>query len=460
MWKPLQRLLRRRTNRTPGYDLDIRRHSRDELAPIGAQRNRQYDAVAAKPGLLQSHAPMYPSTRPMNFVQMGYAGNPVFRACVDLLVKAFCQGDLEVVDRVTRQPEMHPVFAVFQTITNMRGIMEVCQWLLIDLFTNGNCYYEKVRDPAGRVVQIWRLEPTRMRLQYVDDGRRLLYRYEVNGKWWPIEDQDVLHFKILDPSDPYRGNPFGSPPILAAWRNLSVESKLTDQMQVVLQNRGTPAVVLTPADGPQAQMGLDPDRAEAIKETWRQNFRGEGLGDVAVIDAKVQTIGMKWNEMDISQAARVPSSRIAMVHAVPSLLISQGGTTGDPTHANYENAKLELYEGTVTFLHQAVAELMTLYLLPEWPDWERLKMRFNVSNVPVLQRARVDMIPSVVEGFKAGLYSRHVGQGLLGMELHLPDVAYRSATVDGIIPANATSEDLENPETDTGSDLEPDIAEE
>lgn len=384
----------------------------------------------------QHATPQYPPGNMRTFMATGYRGNPAVRSCVDMLGRTFVQGRMCVVDTATGEEVDHDLPRLIGYPTNTRGARDRWKRTIQDLYLTGNAIWEKVRAKGSDdVVELWRLDPLRIRIELHPSEWIARYWYEVGGTWYPIPARNIVHWMFPDPLDP---GWFGVPPILSATKSLAIDNELVDQLKVTLQNRSIPAVALEAPDG----VELDEPTAEEARRRWRQRYGGRKLGDVAVTSMKVKVIGMSWSDMALGEVISVPESRIAMVHGIPMILLGRSGTQGDPTRANYRESKLHFWFDTIDPLHGDIAELVELYLLPEFPGWERLSVKFNTSGVPILQEARLARADKARGLFKDGLASRHVAQSLGGLQIHGPDVFYRSVSIDAVFPADATEEDV------------------
>jgi len=360
------------------------------------------------------------------------------------------QADFGVANRGTAEliPQ-HPLTVLVNKVrTNEGGLMNVSspkdRWTrtLQDFFCTGNAFWQVFRTRGGRAAELWRLDPARMAIESSETEWVKRYWYEVAGKWYPIDCDDVVHWQHPDPFSEGSTQWFGIPPILSAYRSLAIDTELEDTMKVTLQNRGVPSValLLRDMDGAQATS----DEISAIRSEWRRRFGGANRGDVAVLqDMDIEVIGMNWKDMALTEAIAVPESRMAMVMGVPQILLGKSGTQSDPTRANYREAKEHFWLDRIRELHCSLAEVLDQSLLPQ-VGGNRFNQRcvFDDSQVPVIQEARLRRAEKAKDLFTASVVSRHVAQNLGGLPQHGPDVFHRSSLIDGIIPADATEEDV------------------
>lgn len=379
-----------------------------------------------------------------NFMEIGFAKNPTAHACITALATAAPQGVIGIRETASKSPVDGPqkqlmIDAIASTETNMTGVGDAIEKLVIDLYTTGNCFWEKVRDQRGKVVELWRIHPQRVAI--VPGVERFVEAYKVlaaDGVWYSIPWQDMIHWSFPDPR--YNNQYFGMPPMAAAFGDIQTDSRMSDMLNVYAQNNGTPATVLElPSD-------IEKPSEEEIQEaerTWKRKYGGSRSGGVAILPpgVLVKVIGMNWKDMDISKTVSIPRATTAMVHRVPGLLLHT--TDKEATYENLQASMRQFWELAVFPLQRRIAQGLTASLMSEYLDPERYEVYFDNDDVSVVQEMRARLAPQVAELFKTSVISRHTAQKMLGSEIKGPDVFHRSNLVDAI-PANATEEDIQD----------------
>lgn len=394
----------------------------------------------------QSHTPQYPPGNTRTIRRAGYRGNDVFRACVDTLVSSVTAGVLQIIDAQTREPYgVHPLLDIISRGGRHRPVPGMTAATLIgsmvrDRYTDGNALLQKIRNARGEVVELWRLDPAYVGVVPKRGGIER-YAYNVGGIWHPIPTEDVIHWMVPDPEQPY----FGVPPIVAALRDLAIANGLADHVKITIQNWAVPPVVLK-SDQP-----LQETDAQKARDQWKQRYGGAHQGDVGVfghgMDAKV--IGLNMKDLAAVELAGLADDAICAVHRVPPILIA-GGSKGDPTRANYSEAKEQLWYDAVIPLQNELADQFSIFLLPEFDGdrdpygWSSPPARcsWDNSGVEVLAKAAIARAKDAAESFRAGLISRHAAQRLARLETQGPDVFYRPGSVGGIVSADSEIETM------------------
>lgn len=411
--------------------------------PVEALAEQPEQAVAGRLLKWQSTVPTYPRGNYRQVATAGYLKSIPFRRCVDMLTSNFCQGRLEVADQVSGEAnpasDLPEIFLRGGRVTPAPGITGRLLWtrFIQDAYVFGNSLWEKVWSVDGRrVLELWRLDPQYVAVEPDAAGGWVKrYLYFAAGKWWPIPVENIVHWYFPDPLQ----NFFGVPPIVTGLRDMTIDSAVIDHLKLTLQNYGVPAAVLE-HEGKITE-------TEATEARAKFKSRLKGGGDVVVTGkgTTVRVIGMDFSKMGIGDLTATTEARIAQIHGVPLILLGRSGTKGDPTRANYGEAKEHFWFDTILPLMDLVADILTTFLLPNFSSGGEVA-RFNTDRVPVLQQARLKRAVDANELFKSALVSRHRAQDLSGIDRHGADVFYRPASVEGVVPGDATEEVIEEEE--------------
>ena len=401
----------------------------------------------------QTQIPHYPPANFRTMVTRGFRYNTVVRRCQGILTSNFCQATLDVQEALTGQSllkreatgpladtarEIVGLFRRGGRIKPVPSRTEKRLWthFLQDVFTYGNALWEKVRGVGtGRVVELWRLHPQQVAVEVSKNRGVTRYLYNVGGKWWPIPLQNVVHWLFPDPDQDF----FGLPPLFSALRDLETDNQLVDHLKITLQNLAVPTTVL------EHEATLTEEAAREAKRKFRRSFGGLRRGEPAVVGkgTKVNVIGLDMQKMRIGDLVATSEARLAMAHGVPLILLGRSGTQGDPTRANYAEAREHFWTDTMSPLLEEVAEQVTAFLIPEWDTTGQLVAGFNTSKVALLQEAKLRRLERASKAFRDGTVSRHVAQRTAGVETHGPDVLYRRDDVAAVIPAADTTETVQ-----------------
>jgi HK97 family phage portal protein len=192
-------------------------------------------------------------------------------------------------------------------------------WTMVNahLLLRGNAYLAKLRDPSGRIAELYPIHPSNVNPYRDRDGRKL-YRVRVYDGIDFVEidltDRDILHIKGPSINDPLVGES-----VIAHCRH----SLGTHAAQIEYQARTYQDGMLI--KGALSTPGnLSPDAAERIKAQWRSAYSGIGNShDIAVLHsgATFQQVSMspedaqfiqsmKWGHTQVATMLKLPASRL------------------------------------------------------------------------------------------------------------------------------------------------------
>jgi len=204
--------------------------------------------------------------------------NLISSTCAGLPMGAYRDGPDDIRERVTtgsaadllRNP--HPDMTPLELWELVYG--SLCLW--------GNAYLLKLRNQLGQLVELWWINPSRVRVTRTDFGEK---RYILDGNTdQPYSDAKILHI----PGFGYDGT-CGVSPIRAAREGLGLALAAEEFGARFFGNGALATGIL------QTDQFLDQDTAARLKELWRQG--GSGL-DTAH-DIRVMGSGAKFNQLSI-----------------------------------------------------------------------------------------------------------------------------------------------------------------
>jgi HK97 family phage portal protein len=233
----------------------------------------------------------------------------------------------------------------------------------------GNSYVESAGPKARPPLELWTLRPDRMRVVAGARGVPKAYRYQVNGQWIdyavdPLTARAcVLHVKSFHPLDDW----YGMSPLEAAAFSIDQHNAAAKWNAALLQTSARPsgALIYRPQH-PDASDALSDAQRESLKEEIARYFSGsENAGKPLVLEG-----GLDWREMSLSPkdmdwlAGRDVAARdIAQAFHVPPQLV---GIEGSMTYANFEQARLALFDDAVLPLVDQVKDALNGWLAPQF----------------------------------------------------------------------------------------------
>lgn len=339
-------------------------------------QNREAKASRAAP-LLVTFGAHQPRFTPRNFESLadeGYRKNVIAYRCISLISQNAAAVPWTVSRKTggdSKKLEDHPLLQLLQRPNPMQGGAELFQTLYGFFLIAGNSYLEAVGPEGTSPLELWSLRPDRMRVVPGRQGIPEAYRYQVNGRNIDFSVDtvsgraQVLHVKSFHPLDDW----YGMSPLEAAAFSIDQHNEAAKWNAALLQSSGRPsgALVYKPSY---------PDAPDTLSEEQRQNLKAEleryfsgaaNAGRPIVLEG-----GLDWREMALSPkdmdwlAGKDVSAReIALAFHVPPQLI---GIDGSMTFANFEQARLALFDDAVLPLLGHFRDELNNWLAPQFGD--------------------------------------------------------------------------------------------
>lgn len=252
-----------------------------------------------------------------------------------------------------------------------------------DVVLSGETYWLIDFDNTLKPQAVWWVPASLMEPLSPRDGSVFIeaYRYRPGGEPIILAPAQVVHFRWgLDPED----NRHGASPLRSVMREVFSDDEAGRYTSTILKNMGVPGLILSP-DGD--YVIDDEDELLATERHITQKFTGRGRGRPMVFGAatKVSQFGFTPQQMDMRTLRRVPEERVSAVLGIPAIVAGLGAGLDRSTFANFAEAREAAYESCVIPLQKLMAEDATNQLLSWYEDTDRARVRFDTSEIRVLQ---------------------------------------------------------------------------
>ncbi len=328
----------------------------------------------------------------------GYQQNVVVFRCVRLLSKAIAAVPF-MLFRGTERITDHPLLDLLESPAPTKGRVELFTALSAYWLLAGNGFLVKL-GPAGLPPrELWPLRPDRVRISA--SGREIpeAYEYMVEGRVqtrYPVDARTgastVKHFKTWHPLDDH----YGQSPLQAAAWGTDQHNAANRHNLALLQNSGRPsgAVVFKPQDESGQLVPLTDEQRSILKQDLDAKLKGpDNAGRILLLEGDFNwtQMGLSPGDMDWAALKNMSAGEIAMAYDIPPQLVNVEGSL---TFANFEQARLSMYEEAVLpILHRFESDLNE-WLVPAFGDGLRLK--YDVDAIPALAgRKRAQMEKNV-----------------------------------------------------------------
>jgi len=302
----------------------------------------------------------------------------------------------------------------------------VLQWTatIADMENTGNGYWLKVRNPMGRVEQLWWL-PSWMTEPRWDERRADQfigwYEYTVDGQTWIYKPEDIVHFRVgLDKLNVRKG----LSPLASLYREIFTDDEAANMTASLMRNIGVPGVVLSPANttGPTGRF-KDP---EEMKETFMSKFSGDKSGEPFVSSVPVDLKVASWspNEMNLRDLRKIPEERISAVYGVAAIVAGLGAGLDRSTFNNFSEARKAAYQEAIIPKHRMMSAELEIQLLDEFAVIDDYDVSFDWAQATAMQENTADVWRRSQEAATKGLIMRSDFKRAVGMPVSPDDDVY------------------------------------
>ncbi len=285
---------------------------------------------------------------------------------------------------------------------------------------NGNVYWFKMRDKAGRITALWLLDSEQCEPAWPDDGSEFISHYEirVDGKLSRLEVRDVIHFRYgIDP----RNHRKGLAPLRALVEEVIADEAAISYSKAAMGSLGVPPFIVSPKPNADSVYTID---AEKVKEMLMSRTVGGERGKPIVFSAPmdIAQLGFNPGQMSLKEIHSLPEERVAAVLGIPAMVLGYGAGLEHSHYSNYESALKAAWNGFVIPTMKVIASELGHQLLPDYynPREKERWVEFDTSEVWALQEDEKSIAEREVLKWNSGLTTRNEARGALGLE-PLPD---------------------------------------
>jgi HK97 family phage portal protein len=331
------------------------------------------------------------------FAREGYQKNVVVFRSVALVARAAAsvpwrlkrKGPVASGPNVGHVVEEHALLNLIRRPNPRMGGAEFFEEVLGFFLLSGNAFIESVAPSAkASPLELWPLRPDRMKVVPGSKGLPKAYLFCAGSeeRQWRVDPisglSAVLHLKSFHPLDDWWGmSPLEAAAFATDQRNAADEWNMS-----LLQNAARPSGALIFAPKGETSLNLSDEQFARLKEEIREQYAGaRNSGRPMLLDG-----GMSWKEMGLSpkdmdflNSRHAASRDIALAFGVPPQLL---GIPGDNTYANYQEARLALWEETVIPLVRHLRDELNGWLVPRFD--ENLELDADLDEIPALTLRR------------------------------------------------------------------------
>lgn len=259
-------------------------------------------------------------------------------ACITLIAADIGKLCLKLVERDRNgiwtevdSPAFSPVLRKPNRFQTMQLFVE--QWIF-SLLSHGNAYVLKVRDGRGVVVQMYVLDPNRVRPLVAQDGSVYYQLQEddlsqVTESMPAVPASEIIHDRINCLFHPL----VGISPLWACALASTQALKILQNSAKFFENMSRPSGILT------APAQISDEVALRLKNEWEKNFQGDKIGKVAVLGDGLTYAAMSIDPIDaqLVEQLKLSAESICAVFHVPAYMV---GAAAVPPNNNVESLQI------------------------------------------------------------------------------------------------------------------------
>lgn len=203
----------------------------------------------------------------------------------------------------------------------------------LHLLMAGETFWYKEPGVLGRPKALWPIMPYQMK-EFVSERRIVRWEYRVGAESILFDPKEIVHLKLTDPSNMYRGTGV----VKAAARAVNTGAAASDWNEAFFRNSARPDIAL------ETENALSNEVVERLKDQWSDNYQGTNKAHkVAVLEQglKLNRITTTQKEMDFLESLKFNrDQQLAMFKTSRTMLgIVEGDGRSNMEAAEYNQAK-------------------------------------------------------------------------------------------------------------------------
>lgn len=309
---------------------------------------------------------------------------------------------------------------------------------IFSLLWDGNGYWIKIKDGQLRIRELWYVPHFMMNPRTNRTGANFIdyYEYNVDGKIIRIELSDVVHFRYgIDPYNIRKG----MSPLKSIIRDAVTDEEADNFAASLLINMGVPGLAITPDLSSGTTPPSDIDVAD-MKKYLNDNFTGDHRGKPFVSRGpiKIQQFGFDPKSMALDAIRSIPEERVCAVTGVPAAVVGFGtGMNQTKVGSTLASLREMAYEDAIIPMQRIVAPELENQMLPDLvPNPDELKVKFDLSEVRVLQEDQDQLHKRIGEDFNNGIAFLDEARAKLGYAdegLHVRRVPFAVTETESVV---------------------------
>ena len=326
-------------------------------------------------------------------------------ACVSRISSAVAETNwrLYQINDSTKEKEeiiSHPVLSLFDFVNEYTTGLEMMEQTQTYIDLVGEAFWLVIKDRIGRPAELWAINPSKIKVVPHSKDYIAGYVYVNGHEKIPLETDEVIHIKLPNPNNPYRGQS----PIASIMSDIEAEKFSSQYNKSFFQNSAEPSGVIN------FEGTLTDSQYERLRYQWNEQHQGVSRSHkVAILEGGATWTGKTVNQKDMQfQQLRLMNRDVIL------------GAYGMPLHIL----------GISESVNRANAEASE-YTFARWvlkPRLHRIRAKLNEQFIPMFGEDLYfdydSPVPEDVQrnlsvadtGFKSGYITRNEARTLVGLD--------------------------------------------
>jgi len=326
-------------------------------------------------------------------------------ACVSRIASAVAETNwrlYQVNDSTKEREEIinHPVLKLFDFVNEYTTGLEMMEQTQTYIDLVGEAFWLVIKDRIGRPAELWAINPSKMKVVPHSKDYIAGYVYVNGHEKIPLEKDEVIHIKLPNPNNHYRGQS----PIASIMSDIEAEKFSSQYNKSFFQNSAEPSGVIN------FEGTLTDSQYERLRYQWNEQHQGVSRSHkVAILEGGATWTGKAVNQRDMQfQQLRLMNRDVIL------------GAYGMPLHIL----------GISESVNRANAEASE-YTFARWvlkPRLHRIRAKLNEQFIPMFDENLYfdydSPVPEDIQrnlsvadtGFKSGYITRNEARSLVGLD--------------------------------------------
>ncbi len=323
-------------------------------------------------------------------------------ACVSRISSAIADAEWHLYEKGKEDEKIidHPILDLLHFVNPYHTGMEMMEQSQTYVDLVGEAFWMIIKDRAKRPSELWVVNPNKMKVVPHEKDYIAGYVYQNGQEQIPLETENIIHIKLPNPRNPYRG----VSPVASIMSDVEAERYSSSYNRSFFQNSAEPNGVI------QFEGTLTDAQYERLRYQWNSQHRGvNNAHKVAILEGGASWQGKQVSQRDMQFRDLRQMNRDVILGAF-GMPLSILGISETVNRANAESSEF-------TFARWVVR-----------PRLQRIRAKLNEQFVPMFGNDKLvltftDPVPQNVErnlsvadtGFKSGYVTRNEAREKLGL---------------------------------------------